>query len=55
MKVDGLDTPRQSVQLTLDEMRSGYVYELQASGIRNSQGQPLLYTAAYYTLNRAPE
>ena len=55
VKIDGLDTTRQSVQLTLDEMRPGYVYELQASGIRNTQGQPLLHSAAYYTLNRVPK
>ena len=55
VKVDGLDTTWQSVQLTLDEMRPGYVYELQASGIRNTQGQPLLHSASYYTLNRVPE
>ena len=55
VKVDGLDTTWQSVQLTLDEMRPGYVYELQASGIRNTQGQPLLHSASFYTLNRVPE
>ena len=55
VKVAGLDTISRSVQLTIDEMRPGYVYELQASGIRNTQGQPLRHSAAYYTLNRVPK
>ena len=55
VKVAGLDTTSRSVQLTIDEMRPGYVYELQASGIRNTRGQPLLHSAAYYTLNRVPK
>ena len=55
VKIAGLDTTWRSVQLTIDEMRLGYVYELQAPGIRNTRGQPLLHSAAYYTLNRAPK
>jgi len=55
VKVAALDTTWRSVQLTLDEMRSGYVYELQAPGIRNTRGKPLLHSAAYYTLNRVPK
>ena len=55
VKVAALDTTWRSVQLTLDQMRSGYVYELQAPGIRNTRGKPLLHSAAYYTLNRVPK
>ncbi|MDC0143049.1 hypothetical protein OAK45_00795 [Verrucomicrobia bacterium] len=55
VKVAALDTTWRSVQLTLDEMRPGYVYELQAPGIRNTRGKPLLHSAAYYTLNRVPK
>ena len=43
------------VHLVVDEMRPGYVYELQSSGVRNSKGQTLLHSAAYYTLNRVPK
>ena len=55
VRVVGLDASGGVVRLAIDEMRPGYVYELQASGIRNTQGQPLLHSAAYYTLNRVPE
>ena len=55
VKIAGLDTTWRSVQLTLDEMRPGYVYELQAPGIRNTKGHSLLHSAAYYTLNRVPK
>ena len=55
VKIAGLDTTWRSVQLTLDEMPPGYVYELQAPGIRNTKGHALLHSAAYYTLNRVPK
>ena len=55
VKVAGLDTTWRSVQLTLDEMRPGYVYELHAPGVRNTKSQALLHSAAYYTLNRVPK
>ncbi|MDA7605767.1 hypothetical protein N8631_03200, partial [Verrucomicrobiales bacterium] len=52
VKVAGLDTTLRSVQLIIEEMRPGYVYELQSPGVRNTKGQTLLHSAAYYTLNR---
>ena len=55
VKLAGLDAAGQYVQLVLDKMRPGYVYELHASGVRNTLGQPLLHSAAYYTLNRVPK
>ena len=55
VKVIGLDASGRILQLAVDEMRSGYIYELHAQGVRNlSQGKPLLHSAAYYTLNRVP-
>jgi len=55
VKVAGLDKTWRSVQLTIDEMRPGYVYELHAPGVRNTKAQTLLHSAAYYTLNRVPK
>ena len=45
----------QTVQLVIDEMRPGYVYELNSLEVRNTKGQKLLHSAAYYTLNRVPK
>ena len=55
VKVAGRDKAQRSVQLTIDEMRPGYVYELHGPGVRNTKGQSLLHSAAYYTLNRVPK
>ena len=50
-----LDTTKQSVHLKIDGLRSGYVHELHAGGIRDPKGKPLLHKTAYYTLNRIPK
>nr|WP_164102092.1 hypothetical protein [Candidatus Laterigemmans baculatus] len=42
------------VRLTVPGRRELYVHELVASGVRNSQGTPLLHPEAYYTLNKIP-
>ena len=55
VKVAKIENNLRSLQLVIDEMRPGYVYELQSSGVRNSEGQTLLHSAAYYTLNRVPK
>lgn len=46
---------RRSVELVFDSLRSGFVYEFHASGVRNASGMPLLHEDAYYTLNRIPK
>ena len=51
----GLDALGLFIDLTVDELREGYVYELHAHGVRNKKDQPLLHSAAYYTLNRVPK
>jgi hypothetical protein len=50
-----LDATKKLVLLTIDGLRTGYVHELHANGIRDLKGQPLLHKAAYYTLNRIPK
>ena len=48
-------TGARSVRLVLDEVRAGYVHELQAAGVRDAEGRPLLHDMAYYTLIEVPE
>ena len=50
-----LDAAKKMVHLKIDGLRTGYVHELHADGIRDLKGQPLLHKAAYYTLNRIPK
>ncbi|MDB4665204.1 hypothetical protein OAE97_02555 [Verrucomicrobia bacterium] len=45
---------RRSVELHLERLREGYVYDLDLSGIRSEQNEPLLHSSASYTLNRIP-
>ena len=44
-----------SVLITLDKMQPYYVHGLSASGVRNTDGLPLLHPEAFYTLNRIPK
>ena len=55
IKTANLENNLQTVQLVIDEMRPGYVYELNSLEVRNTKGQKLLHSAAYYTLNRVPK
>lgn len=43
-----------SVRLTVSKLTRGHVHELHLDGVRNAQGEPLLHTQAYYTLNEIP-
>ncbi len=43
-----------TVRLRIDNLKPLYVHELQAAGIRDATGFPLLHDAAYYTLNQIP-
>ena len=52
VKFAGLDALGLFIDLAVDEMREGYVYELHAHGVRDHTGRPLLHPEAYYTLNR---
>ncbi len=45
---------RKRVRLRVDGLRPHFVHELNADGVRNESGQPLLHPEAYYTLNRVP-
>ena len=43
------------VQLHVSGLRELFVHELDAAGIRNMKGMPLLHRKAYYTLNKIPD
>jgi hypothetical protein len=42
------------VQLQIEGLRELFVHELTAAGVRSRDGEPLLHSPAYYTLNRIP-
>ena len=46
---------RRRVRLRVEKLQIGHVHELHLPGVRSSEGQPLLHTEAYYTLNVIPE
>jgi len=43
------------VVLKVSGLRELFVHELRLAGLRSGAGEPLLHSAAYYTLNRIPE
>jgi sugar lactone lactonase YvrE len=43
-----------SARLAVPDLVPGRIYELHASGVRSSDGLPLLHSEGYYTLNRIP-
>lgn len=45
---------RMSVHLKVEGLRPHFVHELHAEGVTNVNGEPLLHSEAYYTLNRIP-
>jgi len=42
------------VRLFVTGLREYFVHELEASGVRSTDGEPLLHPRAYYTLNSIP-
>ena len=46
---------RMKVRLFVSNLREHYIHQLQAEGVRNRAGKPLLHDEAYYTLNNRPE
>ncbi len=44
-----------TVRLVVDGLKPSFVHELDASGVRDADGRPLLHRHAYYTLNRLPK
>jgi len=45
---------RRLVHLTVGRMVEGNIHELHLAGVRSAEGEPLLHSAAYYTLNTIP-
>ena len=50
-----LSEDKLTANITLSEFSKGHVHELDLSGIRDSDQQPLLHKDAYYTVNEVPE
>jgi glucose/arabinose dehydrogenase len=46
---------RKSVRLKIEGLQEGHIHHLKSPGVKNVDGQPLLHTDAYYTLNYIPE
>lgn len=44
-----------SVQLVVDGLVAGHVHEFDLAGLASKDGEPLLHTKAYYTVNRIPK
>ncbi len=54
IRVAEVSADRRRVVLKVDGLRPHFVHELNAFGVRNQQGKPLLHSNAYYTLNQIP-
>ena len=50
-----LSDDHRRVRLVIAGLREKFVHELQAPGVRDVGGQPLLHPRGYYTLNRIPK
>ena len=46
---------RLEIRLVLDGLREGYIYSINAEGLHSGNGDPLLHSTAFYTMNRFPE
>jgi len=49
-----LSDDRMRVRLVVEGLREHFVHELIADGVRSEEGEKLLHSDAYYTLNRIP-
>ena len=43
-----------TVRLVVDGLRPGYIYQFELAGLRSAEGEGLLHTKGYYTLNSIP-
>ena len=52
-KISGavLDPDGKTVHITVEGLRVGHVHELTGNGVRSQDGDALLHSVAYYTLN----
>lgn len=44
-----------SARLVLNEMRAGYIYQINTDGLLSIEGKRILHPEAYYSLNQIPE
>ena len=56
-KISGVQVAqdRKTASLTVTGLRRGRIYELNLDGVRSADGEGLLHTEAYYTLNDLPK
>lgn len=54
LKIKGIQVAEDgmSVRLAIDSLRLGYIHEIRAEGLQNTDKQPLLHAFGYYTLNQ---
>lgn len=55
IKAIEISPDRLKVRLVVDSLREGYVHEINAAGIVNTEKTALLHPTGYFTLNRIPE
>jgi hypothetical protein len=49
-----VDDEGRSALLTVDGLVQGHVHEFDMAALRSGDGEPLLHSKAYYTLNEIP-
>jgi azurin/glucose/arabinose dehydrogenase len=55
LKAIEVSADRLRVRLVADSLKTGYVHEIKAEGIRSANNKPLLHNTGYYTLNQIPD
>jgi hypothetical protein len=55
VKAGDLSPDGLSIKLAVENLREGFVHELNITGLISKEGEPLVHTVAYYTLNRIPK
>ena len=55
VSVSSLSDDGKTLRITVEPMTKGHVHELKMDGLKNTDGQNLLHTVGYYTLNEIPE
>ncbi len=55
VKAGDLSPDGLSIKLSVENLREGYVHELNVTGLISKEDEPLVHTVAYYTLNRIPK
>ncbi|MEA3207754.1 MAG: hypothetical protein QOE70_811 [Chthoniobacter sp.] len=54
VRVAGVAEDGLTAELEVEGLRAGYVHELNVKGLLSADGEPLVHSVAYYTLNQIP-